>query len=141
MLKRLLSPSMWLGNSIDLAALILRLTLGLLMLIHGLPKLMKIIGGDLHFGNPIGIGEIPSLFLVVFAEVFCSILLVIGLWTRLAIIPLVITMLVAVFLVLLPMNAPIDKIESVLHFLIPYFALFLLGSGRYSIDAILKGKV
>ena len=141
MWKKWNTSTPWSINAVDWAALILRLTLGLLMIIgHGWFKLSHILEGDFKFGNPIGIGEVPSLFLAVGAEVGCSILLILGLWTRLAILPLVFTMLVALFLVLIPMGAPWEKIESVLHFLIPYFALFLLGSGKFSLDYILERK-
>ena len=139
MWQRLNATTVWSANALDWAALILRSTLGLLMIIgHGWFKFSHILEGNYQFGNPIGIGPVPSLFLAVGAEVGCSFLLILGLWTRLAILPLVFTMLVALFMVLLPMGAPWEKIESVLHFLIPYLALFLLGSGKYSLDHFLE---
>ena len=101
MIRKLFSSSSWSANATDWASLILRLTFGLLMLSHGIPKLMKLMDGNMEFGDPIGIGVPASLALTVFAEVLCSALLVIGLWTRLALIPLIITMAVAVFIVLL----------------------------------------
>ncbi len=133
MLKKLLSPSHWSADATDWAALILRLSLGLLMLNHGVPKLMSLMSGDLGFANPIGIGEPASLVLTVFAEFLCSILLIVGLWTRPALIPLIITMLVAVLIVHSPDG--MDKKEHGLMYLFPYAALFLLGSGKFSIDA------
>ena len=139
MWKKLTSPSLWSHAGTDWAALILRLTLGVLMIKgHGWFKLMHVLEGDWQFGNPIGIGEVPSLFLAVGAEVGCSILLILGLWTRVAILPLIFTMLVIIFGVLLPMEAPWEKLESALHFLLPYLALFYLGSGKFSVDYLLK---
>lgn len=138
MLQKLFSPTSWSANATDWASLILRLTLGLLMLSHGIPKLMKLINGTIEFGDPIGIGIPASLALTVFAEFLCSFLIVVGLWTRLALIPLIITMVVAVFIV--HINDDLGTMELGLMYLLSYCALFLLGSGKYSIDAILKKK-
>lgn len=135
MLKKLLSASRWSHDSTDWVSLILRLSLGGLMLNHGIPKLMKLLDGDFQFGDPIGIGEKTSLILAVFAEFLCSILLALGLYTRLTIIPLAFTMVVAVFIV--QQGSPFGERETGLLYLLPYLALFLLGSGRYSLDAIL----
>lgn len=136
MIHKLLSPASWSAIATDWASLILRLTFGLLMLSHGIPKLMKFMDGTMEFGDPIGIGVPASLALTVFAEVFCAVLIIIGLWTRLALIPLIITMAVAVFVV--HINDDLGTMELALQYLLSYCALFLLGSGRFSIDAILK---
>lgn len=137
MFKKLLSIQPWSASATDWASLILRLSLGLLMLNHGYPKLMEFFSGEeIKFANPIFIGMTGSLALAVFAEFFCSILIAIGLWTRLALIPLMITMFVAVSIIHL--NDPMDKKEHALLFLLPYIALFLLGSGRFSVDALLS---
>lgn len=138
MIQKLFSPTSWSAHATDLASLILRLTLGLLMLSHGIPKLMKLINGTMEFGDPIGIGVPASLTLTVFAEVVCSVLIIIGLWTRLALIPLMITMAVAIFIV--HINDGLSTMELALMYFLSYCALFLLGSGKYSFDAILKRK-
>lgn len=116
----------------DLGLLILRILSGAVLLTHGYPKLQKILAGDLNFGDPIGLGQIPSLYLTTFAEFFCAILVIIGLYTRLALIPLIINMAVAFFIV----HAADDfgtKEKSVL-FLGMFIVLFFTGAGRYSID-------
>jgi putative oxidoreductase len=138
MIHKLLSPASWSATATDWSSLILRLTFGLLMLSHGIPKLMKLLNGTMEFADPIGIGVPASLALTVFAEVVCSVLIVIGLWTRLALIPLIITMVVATFIV--HINDDLGTKELALLYLLSYCALFLLGSGRFSIDAILKRK-
>ena len=139
MIQKLFSPTSWSANATNLASLILRLTFGLLMLSHGIPKLINLTNGTMEFGDPIGIGVPASLALTVFAEVLCSVLIIIGLWTRLALIPLIITMAVAVFIV--HINHGLETMELALMYLLSYCALFLLGSGRFSVDAILKRKV
>ena len=138
MIKKLLSPTAWSATATDLASFILRISLGLLMLSHGIPKMMKLMDGNMEFGDPIGIGVPASLTLTVFAEVFCSVLIVIGLWTRFALIPLIFTMIVAVFIV--HINDDLGTKEPAFMHLFAYCALFLLGSGKYAIDSVLKRK-
>lgn len=119
-------------NGKDWAALLLRIVGGGFMLTHGIPKLMKVFSGDLSFGNPIGIGEEASLILTVFAEFICAALVLIGFKTRLATIPLIITMLVAALIV--HGSDPFGDKEMALIYLIIYAAIYALGPGKYSID-------
>jgi putative oxidoreductase len=134
MLSKLLSAGRWSVNSTDTASLILRLMLGVFMLTHGYPKLQQLLSGNTQFADPIGIGATASLYLTVFAEFFCSLLLIFGLCTRPALISLMITMGVAAFAV--HANDPFGDKEHSLMYLLPYFALFLLGAGKYSLDAM-----
>ena len=120
------------NNGKDWAALLLRIIGGGFMLTHGIPKFMKLISGDLSFGNPIGIGEEASLILTILAEFVCAILILIGYKTRLAAIPLIITMLVAAFIV--HGSDPFGEKEMALIYLIIYSAIYALGPGKYSID-------
>jgi len=130
-----------LGNkpaAIDLSLLLIRLAAGGFMFTHGWGKFLKLVNGNFEFGDPIGLGPEISLALTVFAEILCAFLIVIGLFTRLAAIPLIITMLVAVFVVHL--DHDFGKKEIGLFYLINYIVLFLSGGGRYSIDSIFRKK-
>ncbi|MEM1327088.1 MAG: DoxX family protein [Bacteroidota bacterium] len=122
-------------NSLDLSLLLLRITFGGLMLVnHGWGKMLKLFGDEtIQFPDPIGVGEVPSLALAVFSEVLCAGLIVLGLLTRLATIPLIITMVIAAFVV--HIGDPFPKMEGALTYLIPYIVLLLMGAGRYSLDA------
>jgi putative oxidoreductase len=125
-------------SSTDIGILIARITIGLMMLSHGLPKMMMLFsGGPVQFVPVFGMSATFSLGLAVFGEVFCSILLIIGLGTRLAAIPLVIVMLVALIAVL-----PNDftKQEPAVHYLLVYVVLLLTGAGKYSLDYLLQQK-
>ena len=121
---------------LNAAILILRLSIAVLMLTHGFPKLEKLLeGGEIKFADPIGLGPAFSLILVVFAEFFCSILIGIGLFTRLATIPLIINMSVAAFIV--HEADPIGRKELALLYLLIYLTLTVIGGRKYSVDSLL----
>lgn len=119
-----------LTNHIGLA--LLRVSASAMMLSHGIPKFQKLISGDFKFGDPIGIGETPSLFLTVLAEFLCPILIIIGFKTRWAAIPVIITMAVATFLV--HGADPFAKQEKAIMYGVMFIVIALLGPGKYSID-------
>lgn len=129
----------------DVALLVLRVVYGGMMLFgHGLGKLRGFSEMSEGFPDPLGIGSTASLAGAVFGEFVCAALLVAGLATRLAAIPLVFTMGVAAFVIHagdpLFMGGGAAK-EPALLFLGAYVALALLGPGRFSIDARLaRGK-
>ena len=119
----------------NLAALILRVGFGALMIpYHGYAKLIEFNERKDDFFDFFGLGGTISLSMAVFAEFFCSILLVLGLFTRLATIPLLVTMLV----VLSIHNWEIfGKYELATAFFVSYIAILLLGPGKFSLDYLL----
>lgn len=123
-------------KDISLPSLLLRVSLGSMMLSHGYGKFMNLISGETGFADPFGLGQISSLIFAVFAEFFCSILLIVGFKSRLASIPPAIVMLVAIFMI--HWEDPWSKQEFPLLYLVGYIAIFLLGSGKYSLDWKLK---
>ena len=87
------------------------------------------------FGDPIGIGSELSLILVIFAEFFCAILVTIGFLTRLSVIPITITMIVAYFVA--HEKDAFDMKQLPLVFMLLTIVVFILGAGRYSLDALI----
>ncbi len=122
--------------SLDIGLLLVRLTLSGLMIPHGYNKLLNFTAEANTFPDPMGVGHPLSLGLAIFAELFCSILLACGLFTRFALIPLIATMGIAVFIILA--DDPFGDKEHALLFLIPYVGLFLTGPGTWSLDQFLK---
>ncbi len=103
------------------------------MLTHGMGKFSKLLFSDpVQFADPIGVGVTASLALAVFSEFFCSTFSILGLATRLSAIPLIITMLVAAFIV-----HPADGFgqqELPLLYATVYLILAVAGAGRISLD-------
>lgn len=127
------------SKNIDLSLLILRIAGGALMLTHGISKIAPLFGTDpIQFPDPIGLGATTSLALTVFAEVFCAALLILGLATRFAAIPLLITMLVAVFVV--HIADPFANQELPLLYASIYLVILIAGAGKFSIDNMVFNK-
>ncbi len=119
----------------DFGALFLRLSAGGTMFWqHGWPKLMSFSDRMDGFADPFGMGGAFSLVLIIFAEVLCSALVILGLWTRAALIPLIIGMCVIAFMV--KGDAAFQEKELALVYLFAFVALLFTGSGRYSVDRI-----
>ena len=127
-------------QKVDLGLLLFRIGISCLMLTHGIPKLIRFFGNEeIIFADPIGIGETTSFALTVFAEFLCSVLILVGLGTRLAAIPLMITLAVAALIVHMPDG--FGRQELPLLYLTGYILLFLTGSGKYSLDHYFLSKM
>lgn len=123
----------------DIALLVARLGIAALMLVHGIPKMMMLFfGAPLQFPAVMGMSAELSLSLTVFAEVVCSLFILAGFATRLATVPLIITMLVAVFVI--HGADPFARQEPALYYLLVYVVLLFAGSGKFSIDYLLQRK-
>lgn len=122
----------------SLGLLILRVGFaGTIAFRHGLPKLMAFSYKMNTFPDPIGIGSTASLSLVVFAEFLCAILVLVGIFTRYSVAPLIITMAVAFFVI--HGADPFAKKELAFLFLVGFSAIFAAGPGRFSADTIIRG--
>jgi putative oxidoreductase len=122
----------------DFATFILRLSFGALFMYHGFMKIASFNSMAGHFPNPIKVGSTVSLLLVIFAEFFCGFFVAIGLMTRLAVIPILITMVVAYFMV---HGAQEFKVkELALVYMILSLVVFVLGSGKASVDKLILKK-
>ncbi|MGB8704864.1 MAG: DoxX family protein [Gillisia sp.] len=124
-------------ENIHMGLLILRIGIALLMLTHGIPKLLLLLSGDeIHFLDFLGLGASVSLALAVFAEVVCAILLFLGLATRWASIPLIVTMLVAIFKA--HGADPFNIKELAVVYLLIFLTLLVAGGGKYSLQQYLS---
>lgn len=125
-------------KQISCGLLVLRLALGGFMLVHGLQKVMNFAALSEAFPDPIGMGSQLSLILAIGAEVGCSVLVILGLLTRLAAAPLAFTMVVALFIVHGADPWKIKELAAV--FLAMYVVLLITGPGQFSVDAMISRK-
>lgn len=127
----------WRDTLSSIGLLILRVWIGLTMLIaHGWPKLSGFSEKAETFADPFGVGSTMSLAMAVGAEVFASIFIIFGLLTRAMAVPLLITMLVAAFII--HGDDPYQKQEFALLFGFTYLTLIFTGPGKYAVDTFLE---
>ena len=135
-----LKPDIEHPRAVDIALLILRLGAGSMMLFaHGWGKLTGFAEKAAKFSDPLGVSPPISMGLSVFAEVFCSLALMLGLYTRLSAAPLFITMLVAGLLV--HGDDPWKTKEKAFLFLLMFLVLMIAGGGRYSLSRLIPRLV
>ena len=121
---------------ISLGLAILRVSIGLMMMFgHGLGKLAGFSENAAQFPDPFGVGNQVSYALTVFAEFFCSLALIFGLFTRAVVIPLIVTMLTAALII--HSDDPWGKKELAVAYLVPLVTILVCGPGRHSLDRIL----
>lgn len=121
----------------DLGKLVLRLTLGLLMLLHGIAKLKN--GVD-FIGPALAEHGLPQqvAYLAYVGEVLAPVLLIIGLWSRIGALIVVVNMLFAVGLMHMGQLGELGKsggwaLELQAFYLFTALSVALLGAGRYSV--------
>jgi putative oxidoreductase len=133
----------------DLGLLIIRLIIGILMGFYGFEKLShfnEMATSEFWMKNVrfLGFSSKIALGLTVFAELVCSILLILGLFTRISLFFLAFCM-GWIFLVVFPMSILEKGVngyqfnDAFVYFMV-YFGLFFTGSGKYSLDAKLFAK-
>lgn len=133
----LLSKEWSLGK--DIGILIIRILFGFVLFYgHGLNKLNVIITGqEIKFLDPIGIGVTLSFYLVAFAEGICALLLIVGLFTRLSSIVLIINFIVILYF---HKDDEFKALEAIYFYLFTYVALLFTGAGKYALDNYLFNK-
>ena len=118
---------------------LLRISVSLLMLSHGIPKALEYETLVQTFPDPLNVGTEMSAMLILFAELGCSILLLLGLFGRFASATLFIAMMVAAFAH--HFADPWAVKELPLLYAAVYACLTLTGPGSTSVDAWFKRLV
>ena len=128
----------------DLGLLVIRLMVGFVMAFYGYEKLIhfsEMAQSDFWSKNIsfLGMSGKISLGLTIFAELFCSLLLILGLFTRLSLVFLLFCM-GYIFIVVFPFEilAKGDngyKFNDAFIYFMLYLGLFFTGSGKYSLDS------
>jgi putative oxidoreductase len=111
---------------------------GMLMLGHGWGKLAHYSDMSVRFSDPLGVGSGLSLALALSAEFFGSLLVILGLATRFAALPVLFTMLMAALVI--HADDPWSKKELALIYAVPFVTLIFTGPGRFSVDAWFRAR-
>lgn len=130
-MKRLFSTK-YNHNALNIGLLILRVTLGILLMHHGYAKLSHFNELKDSFMSFMGLSSTLSVSMIIFAEFFCGLFLALGLFTRLICIPIIIGMTVAAFVA---MEGDIfGKAEMPTMYMMAAISIFFTGPGKYSLD-------
>ncbi|HLP04941.1 MAG TPA: DoxX family protein [Paludibacter sp.] len=110
---------------------LLRMILGFFMLSHGWHKIENFQMLTAGFPDPLNIGSASSLVLSIFAEFVCSVLVILGLFTRIVAVPIMVGMVATIFII--QSNLPR---ELAFLYLLLYVVLTFMGAGKFSLDYI-----
>jgi putative oxidoreductase len=134
-MRKLLSTA-YSDGAFNFALLVQRVATGLLLLIgHGIPRISSFHELAGSFYDPFRIGHRLSLILVILAELFCSMFIVLGLFTRIAALIIVINLSVAVFIY--HHGMPLKNVELGAVYLTSVFTILILGPGKVSVDGMM----
>lgn len=115
----------------DFGLLLFRTGLGLSVFIaHGMPKITKVLNGNWDFPDPVGLGPELGLILSAGVESVCALLIVLGIWTRLSTIPLILTMVVATWVI--NAGTPFIQQEKSFVYLLGWLLLLFTGPGKHT---------
>ena len=120
----------------SIVLLFARIIFGFLFLSHGIAKLHTYGETPHAFPDPIGLGGTLSLWLVLFAEILCTLGFILGSLFRLCLIPMIFTMCIAFFIIHAGDSLAVRELS--LMYLTIFALLYITGPGKYSIDGILR---
>jgi putative oxidoreductase len=131
-MKDFLFPSVNDDKKLSSLLLVLRVVFGLLLAYHGMQKLIGFSAIAPSFPDPLGTGSTWALALAIFGELFCSVAFIFGFLFRLSTIPMIFTMVVALFTA---------KQELALAYLLLYVILYIFGPGKYALDTMIARAI
>ncbi len=138
---RLLFPAYSGGNAARLSWLLLsfRVLFGVLLMSHGIGKIMDFDNLSAVFPDPLGVGREMSLSLAIFGEVVCSVGFILGLLYRLALIPMMFIMATALFVIHAGDTFAVK--ELAFTFLCVFIIMWIAGPGKYSADYLISRRL
>ena len=121
-------------KSPDLGLLFLRVSgAALVLYVHGVPKLLHWQTEIQHIDDPLHLGGAATLLCALFAEIICPLLVILGLWTRLACLPFLFLLLVSMLIV--HADWSIDQGQFGWLLMIVFATIALSGPGKFSLKS------
>jgi putative oxidoreductase len=133
-MRKLLSIN-YSAGAFNFAVLLFRLTFGILMMNHGYGKLTDFNSMSQKMPHFLGMGGTVTAALLIFAEFFCSLFIILGLFTRFACIPLIIAMSYA--LIVAHKWDAFGQGEAAAMYLCAFIVLLIVGPGKVSVDGMI----
>ena len=119
--------------------LILRISIGTMLIHHGYEKTADINNFADAFVRPIGIPfPILSSYIAAYSEIYGSWLVIVGLFTRFAALSIVGTIGVAIYHAIVTAGFNIYLLELLILYMGGSLCILLLGSGDFAIDRFLR---
>lgn len=139
MIYNFLFPTRPNETKVSMFLLAVRIIFGILLMTHGLQKWSNFHELSSAFPDPIGLGGQLSLGLAIFSELVCSIAFIIGFVYRLAMIPMIATMLVAFFVIHASDAFAVKELAFI--YLVVFILMYIAGPGKFSIDYIIGNEL
>lgn len=139
MIYNFLFPTKPNSTKVSLYLLATRIIFGVLLMNHGIQKWSNFQELSTAFPDPLGIGSELSLSLAIFGELFCSMGFIVGFLYRLAMIPMIFTMVIAFFVI--HANDVFAVKELAFIYLVVFILMYLAGPGKYSIDHFIGNEL
>jgi putative oxidoreductase len=135
-----MNTSQWDERVQDLGLLFLRVSASLFLLwVHGLPKLLNYSAQLQVIEDPFHLGANLTLMLAIFAEVLCPLLIIVGLLVRMACLPILSVLLVA--MVVVHPQWSIEEGQFGWLLLILFTSIFIAGPGRLALNVRFTGAL
>lgn len=115
-----------------------RLIFGLTFASHGLDKLQHFSETAAHFPAPFGLSGDIAVGLSIFGELVCGLAFAFGFLTRLTLLPMIFTMIVAFTTV---HGGSVSSGELAFLYLVIFVLSWFAGAGKFSVDGIIRSKI
>ena len=139
MIYNFLFPTKPNTTKVSLFLLAARIIFGILLMNHGIQKWSNFQELSTAFPDPIGLGSSISLGLAIVGELVCSMGFIVGFLYRLAMIPMIFTMVVAFFVI--HANDVFAVKELAFIYLVVFVLMYIAGPGKFSIDYFIGSKL
>lgn len=126
------------GTKTSLLLLASRLVFGLTFASHGLDKLQHFTETAAHFPAPFGMSGEVAVSLSIFGELICGLAFTFGFLTRLALLPMIFTMIVAFTTV---HGGSVSGGELAFLYLVIFVLSWFAGAGKFSVDGFISSKL